>query len=64
MSPRGGVRRGSGRKKGVPMPHLRNPQARIHNVTVCVSAKELRKLERSSKPLGLRLYEYAVKGGL
>ncbi len=60
---RGGARVGAGRPTG-PQVHLRDPKARRNWIGVSLSDTELAKLERSGKPIALRLYQYAKKGGL
>lgn len=63
---RGGSRPGAGRRPG-PQPHLQDPDARRNRVTVSLSDRELRRLQRRAwqqgTPLASLLYRYAKKGG-
>ncbi len=64
----GGARHGAGRKPGVPMPHLRDPDARRNRVNVSVSDAEWDKLaakaDRTRIPMATLLYQCAKRGGL
>jgi hypothetical protein len=64
----GGARKGSGRKLGVMMPHLRDPNSRVNRVHVSVSDREWDKLaalaDRSGVPMATCLYNHAKRGGL
>lgn len=64
----GGTRAGSGRKLGVPQPHLRDPDARVNRINVSISDAEWWKLDvesnRKGIPFATVFYDYAKRGGL